>query len=209
MKYILGTGGFAREVYFLIEEMGLKKEFGGFLEPIHVWKPEFESKTIYGHKILHLEDFNSSKDEAIIGISDPYLRHKIVTEQLPADTHYPKLIHPNTNISKYVKIMEGAIITAGCVITVDITIGKQCQLNPYTTIGHDCIIGDYFTSTFAVNISGNCNIGNFVFLGTNSSIKQGVNICDNVTIGMGGVVVKDITEEGIYIGNPLKKLEKK
>jgi len=26
---------------------------------------------------------------------------------------------------------------------------------------------------------------------------------------MGGVVVKDITEEGVYIGNPLKKLEKK
>ena len=70
-------------------------------------------------------------------------------------------------------------------------------------------MGDFFTTAPSANISGNCNFGDCVYFGTNSAVRQGVKICDNVTIGMGGVVVKDITEEGVYIGNPLKKLEKK
>lgn len=207
MKYIIGTGGFAREVYFVIEEMGLKNEFGGFLEPAQYWKSEFNEKRIYGHKILHQEDFNSKTDEAIIGIGDPVLRHK-VTQQLPPDTHYSTVIHPSASISKYVKIGEGAIITAGCIITVDIEIGKQCQLNLLSTIGHDCKIGDFFTTAPDVNISGLCNIGNFVYFGTNASIKQGISVCDNVTIGMGATVLKNINESGIYIGSPAKLLQK-
>jgi acetyltransferase-like isoleucine patch superfamily enzyme len=70
-------------------------------------------------------------------------------------------------------------------------------------------MGDFFTTAPAANISGNFHFGDCVYFGTNSAIRPGVKICDNVTIGMGGVVVKDITEEGVYIGNPLKKLEKK
>ena len=33
-----------------------------------------------------------------------------------------------------------------------------------------------------------------------------MSICSDVTIGMGGVVVKDIADAGVYIGNPLKQL---
>ena len=33
-----------------------------------------------------------------------------------------------------------------------------------------------------------------------------VNICDNVVVGAGSVVTKDITESGIYAGNPARKI---
>jgi acetyltransferase-like isoleucine patch superfamily enzyme len=46
-----------------------------------------------------------------------------------------------------------------------------------------------------------------VYFGTNSSVRQGITICQDVVIGMGGVVVKNITESGIYVGNPATKLE--
>lgn len=205
MKYIIGTGGFAREVYFLLEEMGIKHEFGGFLEPGHVWKEEFASKKIYGYPILHQEDFNADKDEAIIGISDPLLRKKVTT-QLPPTTVYPSIIHPKASVSNYAQIGEGAIITAGVIVTVDIIIGKQCQLNLLTTIGHDCVIGDFFTTAPSANISGICNFGDFVYFGTNSAVRQGITICSNVTIGMGANVVKHITEPGVYVGSPAQRL---
>jgi UDP-3-O-[3-hydroxymyristoyl] glucosamine N-acyltransferase len=73
-------------------------------------------------------------------------------------------------------------------------------------VGHDCVIGDFFTASPGVNISGNCTIGNQVYIGTNASLKQGITICDDVIIGMGSVVVKDIIEPGVYIGNPISKL---
>ena len=56
-------------------------------------------------------------------------------------------------------------------------------------------------------VSGNCNIGNCVYIGTNSTIKEKLNICNNVTIGLNAGVVKDIKEPGTYVGTPAKKIK--
>jgi UDP-3-O-[3-hydroxymyristoyl] glucosamine N-acyltransferase len=56
-------------------------------------------------------------------------------------------------------------------------------------------------------ISGNCNIGSKVYLGTNTSVKEKTVIVDDVTIGLNSGVVKDINESGIYVGTPTYKLK--
>ena len=48
-------------------------------------------------------------------------------------------------------------------------------------------------------------IGNNVSIGTNATILP-VKIVDNVVIGAGSVVTKDILLPGTYAGNPAKKL---
>jgi acetyltransferase-like isoleucine patch superfamily enzyme len=47
-------------------------------------------------------------------------------------------------------------------------------------------------------------IGNNVSIGSNATILP-VNICDNVVIGAGAVVTKDINEKGVYFGNPARR----
>ena len=49
------------------------------------------------------------------------------------------------------------------------------------------------------------HIGDQVSVGSNATILP-VKICDNVVIGAGSVVTKNIDEAGIYAGNPAKKL---
>ena len=49
-------------------------------------------------------------------------------------------------------------------------------------------------------------LGNNVFLGANAVILPGIKITDNVIIGAGAVVTKDIVEGGVYAGNPAKHL---
>ena len=49
-------------------------------------------------------------------------------------------------------------------------------------------------------------IGNRVYIGSNSTILP-VNICDDVVIGAGSVVTKNISKPGIYAGNPAKFLK--
>jgi len=46
-------------------------------------------------------------------------------------------------------------------------------------------------------------IGNGVSIGTNATVLP-VSICDRVVVGAGAVVTKDITEPGIYVGNPAR-----
>ena len=50
-------------------------------------------------------------------------------------------------------------------------------------------------------------LGNRVSVGTNATILP-VTICDNVVIGAGAVVTKDITVPGVYAGNPARLLRK-
>jgi len=50
-------------------------------------------------------------------------------------------------------------------------------------------------------------LGNRVSVGTNATILP-VTICDQVVIGAGSVVTKDITVPGIYAGNPARLLRR-
>jgi sugar O-acyltransferase (sialic acid O-acetyltransferase NeuD family) len=208
---IVGAGGFAKEVLCcLIDIVNDPEKKPSELACFLVADKDFEAyknKKILGVDVIPQSVFDAGKYEVIVGVGDPKLRRKIVND-FPSDTSYVTLIHPTVVMSEWVEIGEGSIITAGCILTCDIKIGKHAHLNLHTTIGHDCVIGDYLTTTPACNISGICTFGDCVYFGTNASVRQGISICDDVTVGMGGVVVKDIKEPGVYVGNPVKKLER-
>lgn len=50
-------------------------------------------------------------------------------------------------------------------------------------------------------------IGDRVSVGSNATLLP-VTICDDVVIGAGSVVTKNITEPGTYVGNPARRLAK-
>ena len=60
--------------------------------------------------------------------------------------------------------------------------------------------------TPGARINGSSCIGHSVYVGSNATLRQGINVCSSALIGMGAVVVKDITEKGVYIGNPAVKM---
>jgi len=101
----------------------------------------------------------------------------------------------------------------------DVTIGERTRIQSHsfvcsnTEIGADCFIGHgvMFTNDKFVDrkLSKDflpTKLGNKVYVGSNSSILP-VSICDDVVIGAGSVVTKDITESGTYVGNPARRLK--
>jgi acetyltransferase-like isoleucine patch superfamily enzyme len=109
-------------------------------------------------------------------------------------------------------------------IQKDVIIGDRCKIQSHAfvcemvTIGDDCVISHgvmFINDLFKTGgpARGNkalwksTSVGNHVSIGTNSTIMP-VTICDNVVIGSGSVVTKDITVSGIYAGNPAKLLRK-
>ena len=197
-KGIIGAGGFGREVYWSLNS--IERNDTVF----------FVDDSYYDGKdplILPLSKFNPNEYEVVIAIADSYHRQRIV-ESLPKDTKYFTHIHPTAQIhGPDVKIGEGSIICAGTIITTNVKIGKHAHLNLITTVGHDCVIGDYFTTAPGVQISGNEIIGNRVYFGTRSCMKQKLTICNDVIIGMNAGVTKDITEPGTYVGTPTIKIK--
>jgi len=111
-------------------------------------------------------------------------------------------IGPYTEIQKGVVIGEKTKIQSHSFICELVEIGHHCF------VGHGVMfINDIFQDgTPAGGDKGkwrSTRIGNHVSIGSNTSILP-VNICDNVVIGAGSVVTKDITEPGVYAGNPAK-----
>lgn len=205
---IVGTGGFGRETLLVI--LDSFKAIGQSINNSVFFLAENESSvgsTIMGVEVLSQSSFHPDHFEVVVAIGDPMKRKRIASE-FPTDTVFRTVIHPSAVISEWVEIGPGSIICAGVVITCNVRVGNHAHLNLHSTIGHDCVIGDYFTTTPAVNISGDCKIGDCVYMGTNSSTKQGISICENVKIGMGSIVLHNITEPGTYFGNPLKLIFK-
>ena len=89
-------------------------------------------------------------------------------------------------------------------ITCNVNIGKHAILNRGVQIGHDSKIGDFFSAMPGSIVSGNVEIGNYVYLGSNSVIKEKVSIKDNITVGALACLVKDAIKSGIYVGVPAK-----
>jgi sugar O-acyltransferase (sialic acid O-acetyltransferase NeuD family) len=204
---IIGTGGFAKEVLWLIDDIGRYDEVECFMEPDDVWK----ERSILGIPVRPQSEFDAGVLSAVLAIGAPHLREKIVTTQLPENTEYPVLIHPQSGVPKrkWYEVGPGSMICCHSIVTCDVVIGQHVHINCQTTVGHDTIIGDFTTTTGGTRISGECNIGKRTYWGNNASIRQGLPVCDDVTIGMGATIVKPITEPGIYVGIPAKKLERK
>lgn len=108
-------------------------------------------------------------------------------------------------IEEDVEIGPYSIIHRGTMESTKIKRG--CKMGAYNNIGHNCYIDEDTVFAAGVILNGGVKIGKNCWIGSGVIIKHYVSICDNVVIGMGSVVTKDIAESGIYVGNPAKYLK--
>ena len=113
-------------------------------------------------------------------------------------------VGPFTEIQKEVVIGEKCRIQSHAFICELVTMGDNCF------VGHGVIfVNDLFSTGGPAmrdkDLLKSTAIGNNVSIGSNATILP-VEICDNVVIGAGSVVTKNITKPGIYAGNPARFL---
>lgn len=202
--YIIGAGGLALEVLFLIEEINKVKEqyaFGGFVDK--------EKGELNGFKVFDEDTFlnnNKEKDTCIVfGIGDPSLIKKIHLKY--NHLHFPNLIHPNfVGDTKNIHLGKGNIITAGCVFTTNIKVGDFNLFNLNTTVGHDAHIGDINIINPSVSISGGVKIGNNNLIGVGSIILQYKTVGNDSIVGAASLVTKNVEDNVIVLGVPAKTI---
>jgi acetyltransferase-like isoleucine patch superfamily enzyme len=124
----------------------------------------------------------------------------------------------------------------GCAIGCDVFIGPFVEIQKAVTIGNrtkvqshsficelveigdDCFIGhgvmfinDPFSNDGPARgrreLWASTSIGHRVSIGSNVTLLP-VRVCDDVVIGAGAVVTRDISEPGIYAGNPARLIRK-
>lgn len=202
---IIGTGGCAREVLFLLEQNNQKQKVWNILGFID----NKNSGEVHGYPILGNDDFlreYQGEIHAVCGIGSPILKKKIV-ERFQNDDNiiFPNLV-ANGVIADFenIDIGQGCIICAGSILTTDIKLGNFVTINMSCTIGHDVIIGDYVTINPGSNISGNVTINNCADIGAGTKVIQGKCIGEAAILGAGAVVVQDIPSGCTAVGVPAR-----
>lgn len=149
------------------------------------------------------------KDEAdfFVAIGNNATRENVQKKLEDKGLSVVTLVHPSAIIGTDVEIGNGTVVMPSVVINSSSRIGKGCIINTNASLDHDNIIEDYVHISPGVKTAGSVNIGKGTWLGIGSIVSNNVNICSSCKLGAGAVVVKDITEQGTYVGVPVRKVD--
>lgn len=205
---IVGSGGFAREVLTLIND-------------INTIKPQYEivgfvgvdkSHAVHGYPIIGSDEEVSLIKEPlslVIAVGEPHMKEKIRSKYNNPLISFPTLVHPTVLIgdSQSISFGEGCVVCAGCILTTDIQIDKFVTLNLMCTVGHDTTIESYSSFMPSVNISGEVFIHKGVYVGTGAKLINQLEIGENTIVGAGAVVVKSLPDNCTAVGVPAKPIK--
>lgn len=140
----------------------------------------------------------------MLSTSDAQKREQLYHYAKSLGYKFPPIISPNAVINDNIKIGDGTVIFDGVIMNVGTIVGIGVILNTGSSIDHDCDVGNFSHIAPGVVLSGGVKIGKQVLIGVGSIITEHKVIIDNSIIGAGSLVVKDITEPGMYLGNPAR-----
>ena len=204
---ILGAGGFARETLDVLDACNRERpgswEAVGFVSEVESdWGRELIGRPVLGG--LDWFDGREGEVKAVCGIGSPAVRRRVTEDCRERGVEFVTAIHPRATASEFVRFGTGCVVTAGVVITNEITVGDHVHLNLNMTIGHDAEIGDYCTIAPGVNVSGNVRLGRGCDVGTGASIIEKLDIGEWSIIGAGAVVTSDLPANVTAVGVPAK-----
>lgn len=201
---IVGYGGFAKEVRWLLDRINAIEPVWNFLGFID---RDNEGESVIGNDDL-LRNYGQELHVAI-AIGNP-IKRKQIYEKIKSNKNliFPNLIDPSVTISDKVSMGEGNIVCAGCIFTVDIKIGSFNIFNLNCTIGHDAIIDSYVIIEPNCNISGNCHVKSEMDIGTGTQVIQGLTIGSKTIVGAGTVIISDIEGSCTVVGVPARVVKR-
>ena len=205
--FIVGAGGFGREVYSWLRqtaEWETSWKFAGFLDENDFQAlPEDFPASIVGNP-LHFE--LKRGDQIVIAIGEPVARLKIAAALRERDAAFPLVRHPNASIGFGCHLGVGCILCPGAVLTTNVTLGDFVIMNVHASVGHDARLGAGTTLSGHVDVTGFADVGEGVFFGSHASVLPRAKIGAYAKIGAGSVVLRNVKAGATVMGVPAKQI---
>ena len=195
---ILGAGGHAAVIADILYKSGCSLK--GFLDDAVAVGTDVLGSKVIG-KIDNCRDY--SECLFIIGIGENHIRKRIAGKY---SLEYGKAIHPSAIIGQQVEIGCGTVIMGGCVINSRTVIGKNCIVNTRASVDHDNKLGDFVHISPGAVLGGTVFVEDGTHIGIGACVKNNICICNDVIVGAGALVVKNINDPGTYVGVPARRI---
>lgn len=115
-------------------------------------------------------------------------------------------IHGTAEIHESAKIGRGVAIANFTTVMQNVVIGDHCIIESYCLLAHETSFGSNCYIHAGSMIAGRTKVGNNCLFNFKSSALNRVEICDDVVIGAGSMVTKNITTPGTYVGTIARKI---
>jgi len=204
---IFGASGLGREVLWVAREINKNKkvfDILGFIDDDVEKKGKIYDDIPVLGGFEWIEAHFSSDLCGVCAIGNTVARKKIHQKTKKFGIRATNLIHPSVKMTKYVDIGEGVIITAGNILTTQITLHDYVFLNLGCTVGHEAILKSYTNCAPNCNVSGNVILEKGVHLGTGVQVINNITIGEWTTVGAGAVVIKNLPSHSVAVGIPAK-----
>jgi sugar O-acyltransferase (sialic acid O-acetyltransferase NeuD family) len=202
---IIGAGGHARVLHKLLQRRG--ETIAGYVAP----EPAAAFELPYLGTDADLPRLAASRPlSAALGIGKvTATTHRLaVLDRLEAcGITCPVLIAPTATVHDDVACGNGTVVLDGAIVVTGSTLGRRCIVNTGAIIDHDCQVGDDVHVAVGAVVCGGVRIGQHCMIGAGATIIQSISICDGCTIGAGATVTRDITEPGIWVGTPIRRVQ--
>ena len=205
---LLGSGGHARALLGLIRECGLP--LMGCVSP-QPPDSKWQKECPWLGDDDALEGFIKQSVKVVNGIGSTRstaLRRNIFNKIRQRGFYFGSLVHPSAIIAQEVMFSEGVQVFPRVIIQPGVKIADNVLLNSGCIIEHECEIGAHSHIAPGAVLSGGVIVGVGVHLGASSAIIQGARIGDNAIVGMGAVVLNDVPDNTIVVGNPARTLNR-
>ena len=202
---IIGAGGHSKVIADIIIKSN--DEIIGFLDDnLEVGTPVIKEYKVIGNLNNRFSMAVQREDiEFVIAIGNNDVRKKIATNS--PNIKFYIAIHPSAQIGLDVLVEEGTVVMANAVINSSAQIGKHSIINTGAIVEHDNIIEDFVHLSPKVALGGTVKIGECTHIGIGATVINNLSICNNCIIGAGATVVKNIEEEGTYVGVPARRIK--
>lgn len=212
---ILGGSGIGMVAASIIDRIG-NAEVIGFLNdviPIGTNIGKYKKLPVIGRTedvYSFLEDEEFYIFIGYVGLTNEKGTYEKILNLEIKKERFINIIDPSAIIpDNYCKIGNGVMFAPLSQLSPDTTISNNCILLANSFVGHDSYL-DHFAhiATNAV-VGANVHVGKGVHIGSNATVREKVHIGDFSLIGAGAVVINDVPENSIVVGNPARILRNK
>lgn len=207
--FIIGAGGFGREVFSIIEALecsGSMPHPSGFIDDAPS-AADLDRVDALGSRVMGSVDDLTRRTEpfsAVLAIGSASARETIARLLSHSPVTFPVLVHPDATTGRDVRLAEGVVMAAGSRLSTNIRVGKHVHIDQNAVVGHDCSLGDYSRLNPQACVSGAVTIGRGALVGANATVLQGLNVGDDAIVGASSCVVRDVASDSVVKGVPAR-----